>query len=352
MSRLTITSLGFVALESRLTPDAGSMSAMGAMAQTTDPLPDDPAATVTGAVVVRRDGRLWLAVTVDARCPACVLRAAGVIRQVGDGVTEALFPVRSGATSIDVEMSDQSGQLLTVWRVRLGPDGQVIERSVLPVGDPMDMGGMAMGAGGAMGSHAAESGMPVERHGEPVTGHAPRSGPAHAEAGSPHARAAEMGGMGTDGGHRVGLPMSGGRSEDGHPAESDGLDTPPDGHVERMPVGPPAFVVRVEEEDRETPVPEAEPPTSFAVVSPPPDAAEYDDAANDVWPLVAGGAIVTAALVAASHVLERQARRVRVSKRVVIRPPRPRAGRPARPYDDCHERPTAVRSSPCLQPLG
>jgi hypothetical protein len=122
-----------------------------------------------------------------------------------------------------------------------------------------------------------------------------------------------------------------------------------EGHVERVPIGPPASVMQFEEDGSEAPLPrpEAVPPASFAVVSAPSDVAEHDGAAEDVWPLVLGGAIVTASLVAASHVLERRARRPRVSERVVIRPPRPRVARPAPAYAV-----EAARSGLCLQPLG
>ena len=323
--------LTFLDLEPRIAPDAG----MGETVVTRD-----DAATVTGAEVVRQHGRLWLVVTVAARCPACLLRADGVVREAGDGTLRVEFPVRPGTTQIDIEMAEPGGEFSTVRRVGPGADGE----------SSMTMGadGMGMAMGGAMTTHPeATTVMTPAKHGDQPTSHGPRPAGAHAEMVRPHS-APEAGGMRMDA-HRVSAAAAGGPAADAHSADGDPFAEPADGgHTERMPAGPPVIFFRVEEEEPAPPPADAGPEPAATATSTLPGVPEETPQAAAIWPLVLGGVVVTVSLVAASHVLERHSRR---GRRVVVRPPGRRDRRPARtwttasPFESASSRPT-------LQPVG
>src|SRR6476661_6572687 len=104
MPRLTLVGHGPLILGSRLTPTVGPGPGP-AVAAHASLMPDESGAAVTRADTLHDSGRLILAVAVAARCPACLLRAEGVVRLAGGGVTEARFPVRPGAREVDIEMA-------------------------------------------------------------------------------------------------------------------------------------------------------------------------------------------------------------------------------------------------------
>lgn len=114
-------------LELRLTPSS-SMALTGSMDSETDDrtLNDMPRASAVVTIESQpKSGRVLLKIRVADWCPSCSVRISGVTRQVGDGITDAMFQIPVGARSVYLEMALDDGPYVPVMRVQFGADGQV-----------------------------------------------------------------------------------------------------------------------------------------------------------------------------------------------------------------------------------